>query len=100
ERLDALRDEVGSPRDRREVQVGRGRRQLPQEVRDVRLVTCALAAQDVRVDDDHVTEALQKTRPARRDSASPSGPVVSMSGTSGRAARGTVRFCGVKKGLR
>ena len=50
DRLDAGRDELGMPRHGREAEVGRGRGQLAQQVRHVRLVAGALPAEHVGVE--------------------------------------------------
>ena len=55
DRLDAGRHEPGKPRHRREAKVGRRRRQLAQQVRHVRLVPGASAAEHVGVEHDHAS---------------------------------------------
>ncbi len=57
DRLDALGDEVGTAGDGGEPEVGSGGGKLPEEVRHVRLVAGALAAEDVGVDQDHRASA-------------------------------------------
>ena len=65
DRLDALGDELGPPRHRREAElVARRRRQPAQQVLDVRLVAGALAAEHVRVDDDERASRDLPRRPS------------------------------------
>ncbi len=57
DRLDTVGHELGMARHGREAQVGRDARQLAQQVRDVRLVARARAAEHVGVDEDHATSS-------------------------------------------
>ena len=57
DRLDALGNQLGMPRDRGELEVGRDAGQLPEQVLDVGLVARALPAENVGVDQDHATSA-------------------------------------------
>src|SRR5579862_2413350 len=49
------------PRDRGEAKVGRRPRELAKQVLDVRLLTGALTAEHVGVDDDHATSSYTAT---------------------------------------
>ena len=66
--LDPLGNEVGIARDggKPEAGGGRERRQLAQEVEHVRLVACALAAEDVGVDDDERSHASSRQTASTR----------------------------------
>ena len=55
--LDPVRHELGVPRHGREREVGRDRRQMPEEVQNVGLVPGAVATEDVGVDQDHATSS-------------------------------------------
>ena len=57
ERLDPFGHELGMTRHRAEGQVLRDERQLAQEVQHVGLLARALAAEHVRVDDDHASSS-------------------------------------------
>ena len=66
--LDPLGDELGVARDGGDPNSGsrRQRRQLAQEVEHVRLVACALAAEDVGVDDDERSHASSRQTASTR----------------------------------
>ena len=65
--LDAVGNELGPPRKGREAEpVARRRGQVAQEVEDVRLVTRAPAAENVRVDDDEAHAASVQVHVSRR----------------------------------
>ena len=61
DRLDAVRDEVGPPRERGEAKpVARRGGQLAQEIEDVRLVAGTPASEHVGVDDDEAHPATSR----------------------------------------
>ena len=57
DRLDPVGDELGTARDRGELEVGRDAGKLAEQVRDVGLVARALPAENVGVDQDHATSS-------------------------------------------